>query len=124
MAVLEGCPFCRSNGSFKGKVLAETGQGYIVDNSFSPGDFLIIPSSHTESLQDLPDDWWNDFKRLLATLPTNLESYNLSLNFGKTAGQSVKHLHFWIIPRKDGKKSSGKGLAKLIAEIDGELATE
>lgn len=80
--------------------------------------YLIIPAQHVESLLDLPDNWWQDFKAMLAQVPGLTGDYNLSLNYGKDAGQSLKHLHFWVIPRESGKPSSGKGFARLIAEAD------
>ena len=110
------CPFCRSNGLLRGEVLAETEGGFMVATDFDA--HLIIPNVHAESLSDLPDTWWQDFKTLFAQVPGLPESYNLSLNVGKNAGQSVKHLHFWIIPREGGKPSSGKGLARFIADAD------
>ncbi len=102
----------------RGDVIAETSDGFLISAEFGSDNYLIIPDGHAESLQDLPDTWWQDFKALLAKLPVQPESYNLSLNMGKTAGQSVKHLHFWIIPRKDGQPASGKGLALLINEAN------
>ncbi len=55
-------------------------------------------------------------RELLPLVPELGEHYNLSLNVGKSAGQSVKHLHFWVIKREGGLGSSGKGLARLISE--------
>jgi diadenosine tetraphosphate (Ap4A) HIT family hydrolase len=86
--------------------------------------YLIIPAGHYESLLDLPDNWWQDMKSLLGRVPGLAGDYNLSLNYGKNAGQSLKHLHFWVIPREDGKPSSGKGFARLIAEADDSQAQE
>jgi len=85
---------------------------------------LIIPNGHYESLLELPDTWWQDLKALLSKVPGLTGDYNLSLNYGKDAGQSVKHLHFWVIPRESGKPSSGKGFARLIAEADATQAQE
>jgi diadenosine tetraphosphate (Ap4A) HIT family hydrolase len=124
MSVAEGCPLCPDNGMLKAEVLAKREQAYMMENIFNPGCFLIVPTNHTESLQDLPDDWWSDFKQLLAQVPLSSDSYNLSLNMGKQAGQSLGHLHFWIIPRSENKPSSGKGMAGLIALVDSESANE
>lgn len=46
------------------------------------------------------------------------EDYNISLNIGKLAGQTVKHLHFWVIPRYADTPSTGKGLACLIKDAN------
>lgn len=112
------CPFCRSNILLRGEVLAETKQGFLIEANFGKGQYLIIPNAHIEALQDLPDNWWADFKQLLAKIPDLKSDYNLSLNYGKNAGQTVKHLHFWIVPRPGGQPASGKGLAGLIADAN------
>jgi len=110
------CPFCRSNGLLKGVVIAQTAHTYLLENRSEAGDYLIIPETHTESLMALPDTWWADVKELLMRIPKLAPSYNLSLNIGKLAGQSVKHVHLWIVPRYAGQPASGKGLTRLIAE--------
>ena len=112
------CPFCRANGLLHDNPLAETPGGFLLEAKGAPGNYLIIPSHHVEALIDLPDDWWKEFKALLAKVPITLEDYNLSLNMGKAAGQTVKHLHFWIIPRPEGEPASGKGLKVLITEVN------
>lgn len=113
------CPFCLENNLFKGEIIATSDQGFLTTNAFAPGNFLIIPKSHTEKLADLPDTWWIDVKTLLAKVPGLKGDYNFVVNCGKAAGQSVKHLHFWVIPRRHDSPSGGKGLARLIAETDG-----
>ena len=112
--MLDDCPFCLPNGLLRGEILAETDAGFLIKNETFPECYLIVPKNHTEAITGLPDDWWFDFKRLVAQLPQQPESFNLSLNFGKAAGQTVEHLHFWIVPRRNDQPSAGKGLATLI----------
>jgi len=114
------CPFCRQNGLLKGEVTAETGSAYLLPAQQSPGCYLIIPTDHIEAVNELPDDWWRSFKELLPQVPDVPSSYNISLNIGPGAGQTVKHLHFWVVPRPAGDPASGKGLARLIAETNRE----
>jgi diadenosine tetraphosphate (Ap4A) HIT family hydrolase len=52
-------------------------------------------------------------------VPASKDHYNLSLNVGEHAGQTVKHLHFWVIPRQPGLPTSGMGLATLVAPSAG-----
>jgi diadenosine tetraphosphate (Ap4A) HIT family hydrolase len=110
------CPFCLSNNLFKGDILAESADAFLTENHTKADHFLIIPKAHIESPLDLPDTWWSDMEELMAKIPQISGHYNISLNIGQHAGQTVKHLHFWIIPRAPGLPSSGKGLATLIAE--------
>lgn len=114
MPATANCPFCLENGLLKTDVLSQTSGGFLIPAHGSEGNFLIIPKIHAESPQDLPNNWWTDFKQLLAAVPIAQNHYNLSLNVGKHAGQTVKHLHFWVIPRAPGRPTSGKGLAALI----------
>ena len=80
----------------------------------SEHNLLVIPKEHIESPLELPADWWKSFTELLAQTPDLPESYNISVNYGKPAGQTKAHLHFWIIGRSDGEPASGIGLARLI----------
>ena len=93
---------------------------FLVRNKLSPQNYLIIPRAHRESVQDLPDNWWADMKQLLAAVPDLPADYNISINIGKQAGQTLGHLHFWVIPRAGDVPAAGKGLAKLIDEANQE----
>lgn len=106
------CPFCLTNNLLETPIIAETTDGFLTISKSHPQNYLAIPRVHVERIVDLPDDWMRDFKQLIMAVP-DLEDFNISLNKGKHAGQTVEHLHFWIIPRADDK-SSGKGLATLI----------
>jgi len=109
------CPFCLSNNLFKGAVLAESADAFLTENHARPDHYLIIPKLHIESPLDLSDTWWHDMKELMAIIPPLSDShYNISINVGHHAGQTVKHLHFWIVPRPADTPASGKGLASLI----------
>jgi diadenosine tetraphosphate (Ap4A) HIT family hydrolase len=109
-----GCPFCRDNQLLKSEVIDESKGAYLTENYMFPGNYLIIPNDHTESPLSLPDTWWCDVKELLLKIPISLIDYNLSFNIGKSAGQTVKHLHLWVIPRTADHKNAGKGLFTLL----------
>lgn len=115
------CPFCLENNLLKGRILAETDGGYLLPpkgNEEGQG-YLLIPKQHAESLLDLADDWWSHVKQLVPSIPDFPEQFNVNVNVGPDAGQSVKHLHFWIVPRISGLPSSGKGLLSLMSQVDG-----
>lgn len=90
----------------------------MIEASTNPGNYLIIPDLHVEDPKKLPDTWWAEMKMMLGQVPHLSPDFNLSLNVGKLSGQTVKHLHFWVVPRPDGRASTGKGLAALMAEVD------
>lgn len=108
------CPFCLDNNLFVGEILASSDDAYLSAAHYNPGNYLIIPKRHIESLIQLSDTWWRDVKELLSHVPALPENYNIAMNYGREAGQSVKHLHLWIIPRSPGLATSGKGLAGLL----------
>jgi diadenosine tetraphosphate (Ap4A) HIT family hydrolase len=110
------CPFCFGNGVFKGETLGERPNAKAVNTHTNA--ILIVPTEHTEAVENLSDGFWHDLSELVGELrqSKDIQDYNLSLNVGKNAGQTVKHLHFWVIPREGGQPASGKGLALLIDE--------
>lgn len=116
--VPRNCPFCRTNGILKGEVLYASDGAFMIEAQSNPGNFLIIPDLHVEAPDKLPDTWWAEFKEVFAHVPGRGENYNLAMNVGRESGQTVKHLHFWVVPRVAGQPSSGKGLATLMAEVD------
>lgn len=114
----QGCPFCRSNRILKGDITAASTGAYLISAQSNPGSYLIIPEAHVELVQGLPDTWWHDVKELLPQVPELTPDYNLSFNIGKVAGQTVKHLHLWVIPRPEGQAASNWGLASLIDQVN------
>ncbi len=103
---------------FKGDILAETVGGFAIQAHGGKGNFLVVPKDHFENPDDLPDSWWADFKQLFAKIPIDKANYNISLNIGAYAGQTITHLHFWVIPRVPGLPTSGMGLAALVARTN------
>ena len=107
------CPFCLANNLLATPILAETEGGFLTAAQSHPGNYLIIPRVHAESIAELPDDWMRDFKQLIVHVP-GLGHFNIAVNVGRHAGQTVNHLHFWIVPRADNEPATGKGLVTLV----------
>ena len=69
---------------------------------------LVIPKHHYVRLDDMPEQELRDLTTLLPTLArvvvkvTEAEGYNILQNNGQVAGQVVDHVHFHVIPRKEG----------------------
>ncbi len=80
---------------------------YLDINPMSEGHTLVIPKAHAEGLLDTDDATLAQLmarvKKVAAHLKTALpcEGFNIVQNNGAVAGQSVKHIHFHIIPRYD-----------------------
>ena len=78
---------------------------YLDINPFSAGHTLVIPKAHTEGLLDTPDETLAAIiarvKKVAAHIKAALpcEGFNILQNNGEAAGQTVKHVHFHIVPR-------------------------
>ncbi|MBQ1568983.1 MAG: HIT family protein [Kiritimatiellae bacterium] len=81
---------------------------YLDINPFSFGHTLVIPKVHTEGLLDTPDETLAAVlarvKKIAAHIKTALpcDGFNILQNNGEAAGQTVKHVHFHIVPRMNG----------------------
>lgn len=74
----------------------------------SKGHLLVIPREHYTSLSELPSQLAGDLGFKLPSLGralmkvTGAEAFNVLCNQGRIAGQSVMHVHFHLIPRREG----------------------
>jgi len=71
----------------------------------SRGHILIISKRHVESFFDLTDDEGPSLLEMSNTCRRMLEDkfgptgYNIAINNGRSAGQTISHFHLHIIPR-------------------------
>jgi diadenosine tetraphosphate (Ap4A) HIT family hydrolase len=91
------------------RVLAVDDLFAVVSDKFpiSPGHALIIPRRAVVQFHELNVaeraellkwvDWTQ--KRLLATITPSPDAFNLGVNDGKAAGQTMPQFHFHVIPR-------------------------
>ena len=83
----------------------ETVVAYLDINPFTKGHTLVIPKVHSEGLLDTSAEMLAKVvarvqkvaAHLKAALPC--DGFNILQNNGEAAGQTVKHLHFHIVPR-------------------------
>lgn len=74
-------------------------------NPFSKGHTLVIPKVHCEGLLDADEDVLAALvlrvKQVAGRLKTALgcDGFNILQNNGEAAGQTVRHIHFHIVPR-------------------------
>lgn len=75
------------------------------------GHTLVLPKQHYENLLEIPAEELAEMivkvQKIAANNVTKLgaKGFNLLVNTGAVAGQSVPHLHFHIIPRYDENDS-------------------
>jgi histidine triad (HIT) family protein len=71
----------------------------------NPGHTLIVPRAHHAQLAELPDELAAHVASLLPRLcravraATGAEGLNVIVNNGRSAGQTIDHVHWHIIPR-------------------------
>ena len=75
-------------------------------NPRAKGHTLLIPKKHATDIRDLADVDQKAFMNSLQSLSTALMDYSEGLNIvqnnGSVAGQVIFHLHFHLIPRRQG----------------------
>jgi diadenosine tetraphosphate (Ap4A) HIT family hydrolase len=76
---------------------------------------LVIPKRHTGSFFDLSEKERGELLSLLDRAKLVLDEefhpqgYNIGINDGAAAGQTVPHLHVHLIPRFDGDLPDPRG---------------
>lgn len=112
---MEDCLFC----NFDNEELIEEGEycysrrdGYPVSEYHT----LIIPKRHVASYFDLNQDEIMGMHRMLVGMKARIESldetvsgFNIGVNAGQDAGQSIFHVHMHLIPRRRGDIENPQG---------------
>ena len=81
---------------------------FLDTNPLANGHTLIVPKSHFELFEDLPEEYANDLihstseiaSKVIAAL--GMDGSTIAINNGKASGQAVPHVHVHVIPRKFG----------------------
>ena len=112
---MENCPFC--NLSDKEGMIVETPTAFAIYDKYpvSPGHALVIPTRHIASYNDLSIYERNAMSNIVPYVCKKIDErfhpdgYNVGINIGEAAGQSVIHCHMHIIPRYKGDVPNPKG---------------
>jgi diadenosine tetraphosphate (Ap4A) HIT family hydrolase len=100
------CPFCQPQEM----IVAENEVALAIADKhpISLGHCLVIPRRHVSSIFDLPSEEYMGYLQLVRTLKNLLSArhspagFNLAVNDGKAAGQTVEHAHIHLVPRYEG----------------------
>jgi ATP adenylyltransferase len=112
----EGCVFCELEGS--GRVLLENELAICIADAYpvTEGHSLVIPRRHVADGLALHQPEWNAVTQLLKLRREQLASedpfingWNVGLNSGEAAGQTVLHAHWHLIPRRQGDCAQPRG---------------
>jgi diadenosine tetraphosphate (Ap4A) HIT family hydrolase len=108
------CPFCNLPPH---RIVENSEYGVVIRDGFpiSPGHTLIIPKRHVGSFFELFPDERDDIMKLMDRAKKELDhrhspqGYNIGINDGAAAGQTVPHLHIHLIPRYQGDRGDPRG---------------
>ena len=108
------CPFCDIDPR---RILAESDLALTLRDGFpvSPGHTLVVPRRHFADLFDAtPEELaalWRALRAAADDLVRNqgADGFNLGVNVGAAAGQTVMHLHVHLIPRYAGDQADPRG---------------
>lgn len=111
---MSSCPFCTLPPE---RILIDSPRALVIRDGFpvSPGHTLIIPKRHVGSWFDITDAERDAIAALLTQAKAQLDKelapdgYNIGINDGAAAGQTVPHLHMHLIPRFNGDRDDPRG---------------
>lgn len=126
MKTSKSCPFCQlTSGVNNTVILFENETGFVVLDGFpiTQGHSLIIPKQHISSFFEITQQQRQDLFALVDLAKTDLDkqyqpaSYNIGINDGEAAGQTIPHLHIHLIPRYvEADKDPRGGVRWLVPE--------
>ena len=108
------CPFCLLPPE---RIVFANLHGVVIRDGFpvSPGHTLIIPRRHVGSFFEIDTAERDALMVLLEEAKRRLDKefkpdgYNIGINDGAAAGQTVPHLHIHLIPRYTGDRGDPRG---------------
>jgi diadenosine tetraphosphate (Ap4A) HIT family hydrolase len=109
------CRFCLSKPGRRIMIEGKFGFAAWDAHPASAGHFLVIPYRHVSDYFDINDEereeLWGlvDEGKAMADAKHNPDGYNIGINVGKWAGQSIPHLHIHVMPRYQGDVENPKG---------------
>jgi len=111
---MNSCPFCKLEDS---RIFAASDCAVAIKDGFpvTPGHTLVIPRRHVHSIYHLTDDeqaeLWVLVGRVRQMLFEDLavDSFNIGVNDGSAAGQTIEHAHIHLIPRRVGDVPDPRG---------------
>ena len=109
------CIFCNLASS---KVVIENEQAVVIEDSFpvTKHHSLVIPKRHfkdyfdiTQTEQNAIHDLLRICKKSLMEKDESITGFNVGINAGHDAGQTINHCHIHLIPRRNGDMENPKG---------------
>ena len=111
----QGCLFCDIP---KNKILIENELALAISDGFpvKPQHSLVIPKRHIEDYFNLTEAeilacncLLHQLKRQIQTVDLSVVAFNIGVNAGEAAGQTIFHCHIHLIPRSKGDVANPRG---------------
>ena len=119
----DNCLFCSIESA---RVIDQNELAYVIEDGFpvTVGHRLVIPKRHVAEYFDLGQPELNAVNQLLTKHKALIEledptvsGFNIGINCGEDAGQTIFHCHIHLIPRRKGDiKEPRGGIRHLIPE--------
>lgn len=117
MSPAGSCNFCRLAGSGSDEVLDYGAVVAFLDAyPVSAGHYLIVPKRHVADYFDLNEielhasnEALRDLRGRTLSRDQSVWGFNVGMNCGEVAGQTVEHAHIHLIPRRSGDTSNPRG---------------
>ena len=110
------CIFCNKTNC---KIIQTSNYFFIIRDTVYPvtkHHTLIISNRHVSDYFDLNEEEiielnkiLNNQKKELQKLDDEITGFNVGVNIGKDAGQSIMHCHIHLIPRRNGDVEDPRG---------------
>jgi diadenosine tetraphosphate (Ap4A) HIT family hydrolase/5-methylcytosine-specific restriction endonuclease McrA len=111
----KGCLFCEIKAS---RIIAENNLCYAIRDGFPVTNLhtLFIPKRHISDYFDLYQPEHNAIRQLVSDVKQDIldsdetvVAFNMGVNAGKEAGQTIAHAHVHLIPRRVGDVPDPRG---------------
>jgi diadenosine tetraphosphate (Ap4A) HIT family hydrolase len=110
------CPFCYA--SVRHRIIKQLNSVYAIEDGYpvTKGHLLIIPKRHTPDYFTLSkiekgsiEDILQVLRKQILVKDPSVTGFNIGINNGESAGQTIFHAHVHLIPRRDGDTDNPTG---------------
>jgi len=112
----EGCVFCQAPSEREILLSNDFCVAFLDDYPVAEGHTLIVPKRHVTDyfeMSELERGAVNDLLRIrrkeLLGSDSSIKGFNIGVNCGHAAGQTVEHAHVHLIPRRIGDTTDPRG---------------
>lgn len=110
------CPFCLNDGN--NRIVIDSGTVIAIRDLYpvTRSHHLIIPKRHVATYFEMTEEEKRDSDTVLKILrdkilaeDATVQGFNIGINCGTVAGQTVMHAHIHLIPRRAGDIEDPRG---------------